>query len=151
MYFFDVIDEACTPKKGTKFSAAIDLFSRVDVTIPANGKRTNFIQLGVKLNDKNFKKVAKKLDISLSKFKKHFYIDLQPRSSIRAKGQLAGTGIIDLDFQDELCLILHNLTDEDFEIKKGDKVAQALLVSHKTNLLGYKTNAKRVGGFGSTN
>ena len=32
---FKILDEVCTPKRGTKYSAYVDLFAREDVTIGA--------------------------------------------------------------------------------------------------------------------
>ena len=32
---FEILDEACTPKRGTKYSAYVDLFAREDVIIVA--------------------------------------------------------------------------------------------------------------------
>ena len=48
---FKVINEVCEPKRGTKYSAYVDLFAREDVTIGAG--ETEVIPLGVKI-DPNF-------------------------------------------------------------------------------------------------
>ena len=37
-----------------------------------------------------------------------------------------------------------------FEIKKGDKVAQCTLKEHKGYLMGYESDVVRISGFGST-
>ena len=42
------------------------------------------------------------------------------------------------------------ISDMNFEIKKGDKVAQCTLKEHKGYLMGYETETLRTGGFGST-
>jgi len=97
------------------------------------------------------------------------YLELHPRSSLRAKGLISNTGIIDLDYKDEIKIIIHNpvdvkqivengynytiLVDSDdceFVIKKGDKIAQILLKEHKGYLLGVSSDEERNGGFGST-
>ena len=76
-----------------------------------------------------------------------------------------------MDYQDEIMMIIHNpiksseilnyirlaqgLNEEsqintDFEIKKGDKIAQITLLEHKSYLFGIDTDKERKGGFGST-
>ena len=154
-----VLDDVCKPTKGSKYSAAIDLYAREDVVIGAG--ETVLVPLGVCLEYDKF-------PIFLKNNLNKFYLQLEPRSSLRAKGLTAGTGIIDLDYKDEIMIILHNpfnlvgfIVDIDegihlpnkfpcYEIKKGDKVAQIMLKEHKTYLMGVDTEEKRTGGFGST-
>ena len=106
---------------------------------------------------------------------KSHYLEVALRSSLGVKGLIIanGIGIIDLDYPDEIGLIVHNpygiyereyrtegrlcgevttieTKKEPFEIKKGDKVAQACLKEHKSYLLGYETETIRTGGYGST-
>lgn len=159
----EILDKVCTPTKGSKYSAAIDLYSREDIVIGAG--ETKLIPLGVKI-DKN------KMPIYLQNNMHRHYLQLEPRSSLRAKGLIAGTGIIDLDYKDEIMIILHNpiwqtrlgtyedgkktivhfgaTTNFDYKINKGDKIAQILLKEHKTYLFGIETEDERSGGFGST-
>ena len=171
-----VLDEVCKPTKGSKYSAAIDLYAREDVVIGAG--ETAKVPLGVCLEYDNF-------PIYLKNNLDKFYLQLEPRSSLRAKGLISGTGIIDIDYKDEIEIILSNpiqyidkVIDIDegadyieidylgspssredeikvkysssFKIKKGDKIAQIMLKEHKGHLLGYETETKRSGGFGST-
>ena len=103
-------------------------------------------------------------------FLKSHYLEVALRSSLGVKGLIIanGIGIIDLDYPDEIGLIVHNPQNiklfkigtsgemiiknfkEPFEIKKGDKVAQCTLKEHKGYLMGYESDAIRDGGFGST-
>ena len=94
-------------------------------------------------------------------FLKSHYLEVALRSSLGVKGLIIanGIGIIDLDYLDEIGLIVHNpLKDANtliaenvpFEIKKGDKVAQCTLKEHKGFMMGYESDAVRVSGFGST-
>lgn len=160
-----VLDEVCTPTMGSKYSAAIDLYAREDAVIGVG--ETKIIPLGVCIDLDGWLK-------SFEEFKGCHYLQLEPRSSLRAKGLQAGTGIVDLDFTQEIKIILHNplvgLYKEQsetqiklqyigankeadygiFKISKGDKIAQIMLKEHKTYLMGISTEDKRVGGFGST-
>lgn len=150
-----ILDKVCTPTKGSKFSAAIDLYARENVVIGAG--ETALVPLGVKL-DKN------KMPIYLQNNKHRHYLQLEPRSSLRVKGLQAGTGIIDLDYEDEIKLVIHNpvgnhfsniqekscFSTNKFKIKKGDKIAQIMIKEHKAYLFGIETEQERSGGFGST-
>ena len=181
-----ILDDVCKPTRGSKYSAAIDLYSAEDVVIEAG--ETVKVPLGVcidsdKLKPKHFFKQYKDYNPELidsmieiddkryDDFMKSHYLQLEPRSSLRAKGLIAGTGIIDLDYKDEIMIILlnqsmkkafvplqghqnigsyHMVENDRYIIKKGDKIAQILLKEHKTYLMGIDTEEERTGGFGST-
>ena len=172
---FKILDEVCTPRRGTKYSAYVDLFSREDYVIGAG--ETKIIKLGVKLDlDKLYKSwyfytEQNNISGSWEIYLKSHYLEVALRSSLGAKGLIIsnGIGIIDLDYPDEIGLIVHNPVqirefvqngnnyttvvdsdDSEFVIKKGDKVAQCTLKEHKGYLMGYETEIVRVGGFGST-
>ena len=62
-----------------------------------------------------------------------------------------GSGIIDMDYQGEWKEVICNLSGDVYIIKKGDRIAQAVLMSHNTgSLKQYASFEERVGGFGST-
>lgn len=172
---FKILDEVCTPRRGTKYSAYVDLFSREDYVIGAG--ETKIIKLGVKLDlDKLYKSwyfytEQNNISGSWEMYLKSHYLEVALRSSLGVKGLIIsnGIGIIDLDYPDEIGLIVHNPVqirefvqngnnyttvvdsdDSEFVIKKGDKVAQCTLKEHKGYLMGYETEIVRVGGFGST-
>lgn len=154
-----VIDEKCTPTRGTKYSACVDLRSRVDVKLEAG--TTVIIPLGVKIDLTDFiSDGTDKLYVL-----QNYYIDVKPRSSIRAKGLIAGSGVIDLDYPDEIGLILYKpLTIVSVlksivslgrwktfvEFKKGERIAQAMVKRHYTDFFGIYTDKLRDGGVGST-
>jgi len=172
---FKIIDEVCTPNRATKYSAYVDLFAREDVAIGAG--ETKIVPLGVKIDldmnviDYNFNHYTNE---EQQKVKENFmgshYLEIALRSSLAVKGLIIsnGIGIIDLDYPDEIGLIVHNPLnagedfstngslicfdeiDHSFIIKKGDKVAQCTLKEHKGYLMGYKSDFIRKGGFVST-
>lgn len=177
---FEVLDEVCQPTRATKYSAMVDLYAREDVVIGAG--ETKIIPLGVKIDlgliDREFLGInACKNDIVCmqiwERFLRSHYLELHPRSSLRAKGIIIGVGVIDLDYPDEIGLIVHNPIvgcdsyienkdgdinndfigancDSYFKISKGDKIAQCTLKEHKGYLLGIESDTDRTGGFGST-
>lgn len=167
---FKVLTEGCEPKRATKYSAAVDLFAAEDKIIKAG--ETAKVRLGVKLEMEALKESFYEngiiqrhfLNDFFENFLKSHYLQLEPRSSLRAKGLIAGTGIIDLDYKDEIMIILHNpMTGKNdcdeatcicspnataYKINKGEKIAQIMLCEHKSYLLGYESDTERVGGFG---
>ena len=87
----------------------------------------------------------------MKKFLSSYYLDLKPRSGLRAKGIIADSGVIDLDYPKEIKIILNNFSCcNDFIINKGDKIAQIMLKKHETDLMGFFSKEKRTSGFGST-
>ena len=172
---FKILDEVCTPRRGTKYSAYVDLFAREDITIGAG--ETKIVKLGVKIDFNNdlggFDLVLYQNGFKggFNKFLKSHYLEVALRSSLGVKGLIIanGIGIIDLDYPDEIGLIVHNPVqirefvqngnnyttvvdsdDSEFVIKKGDKVAQCTLKEHKGYFMGFESDVVRTGGFGST-
>lgn len=59
-----------------------------------------------------------------------YEIQVRPRSGLAAKngiGVLNSPGTIDSDYRGEVKVILFNFSDEDFVIKRGDRIAQMIL------------------------
>lgn len=175
-----ILDDACTPKRGTKYSAYVDLFAREDVVVGAGD--TKIVPLGVKLDlEKLYQKwfiytEQNKINESWSFFLSSHYLEIALRSSLGVKGLVIanGKGVVDLDYEGEIGLIVHNPitaidayvenidgdvwsdyvgagADNSFKIKKGDKVCQCTLKEHKSYLMGYESDNIRSGGYGSTN
>jgi len=167
---FEVLDGATAPTRATKYSAMVDLYAREDVIIGAG--ETKIVPLGIKIHIDGVDAYHIKLGGGLNPrttcvtdkeainiFKSTHYLELHPRSSLRAKGLIVGVGICDLDYPDEIGLIVHNpvidvtfgvYNGSRFVIKKGDKIAQCTLKEHKGYLLGIESDTERSGGFGST-
>ena len=172
---FKVLTKGCEPSKGSKYSAGIDLHSSEDCIIAAG--ETKIIGLGVcidldffdsldEYNKENFSYSITSDEMEpLDAFLKTHYLELQLQRSISTKGLISNTDVIDLDYEDEIKIIIHNpynrLSDFDntkrgamdkidFYIFKGDKIAQILLKEHKGYLLGVESDEERNGDFGST-
>lgn len=186
---FTILKGGVAPKIKTEFSSSADLCSRGDITIGAG--ETKIIPLGVKINldyfkdnfiektytkddDNNILKGVVFNQYEYSHFLKSHFLELKLRSSLAIKKGLIianGTGEIDLDYPDEIGLIVHNPVrvkqivengvnytiledreDTEVTIKAGERVAQIKLMPHKNYLMPdeYRSDDKRVGGFGST-
>lgn len=84
------------------------------------------------------------------------YGRVAPRSGLAVKNFIdVGAGVVDSDYRGNLGVVLFNFSDQDFQVKKGDRVAQLIcekiefpeLVEEKENLTETERGA---GGFGST-
>ena len=156
-----VLDGFCVPTRGTKYSAGVDLYAREDVII--NMGETKLIPLGVKIDIDYIKDViggdnsaTDEISGAVDAFMRSHYFGLKIRSSSALKGLIIpnGEGVIDMDYPDEINLMVHYPFTPNgvsfYEIEKGDKVAQIMLLKHETDLLNITSDAKRIGGFGST-
>ncbi len=82
---------------------------------------------------------------------------VRPRSGLAAKKGvtvLNAPGTIDADYRGEIGVILVNLSDEEFSIEKGERIAQLVIARHEraewmeVDRLG--ETVRGAGGFGST-
>ena len=128
------------PEYKTEGAAAFDLYTREDLTIPAQGwglAPSNIIMEIPK---------GQGLIISARSSLAKNYPGLIPAN---------GIGLIDSDYRgdsDEIKISLYNFTNQDIFIKKGDRIAQALLMKYERyewDEVEQMTSEDR-GGFGST-
>lgn len=82
---------------------------------------------------------------------------VRPRSGLAAKKGITvlnSPGTIDADYRGEIGVILVNLSNEDFTIEKGERVAQLVIARHEraswepVDIL--EETVRGAGGFGST-
>lgn len=86
-----------------------------------------------------------------------YEMQVRPRSGLAAKHGITvlnAPGTIDADYRGEVKVILVNLSDTDFEIKPGERIAQLVVAAHariewqEVDTLG--DTERGAGGFGST-
>ena len=180
--------DAILPKRQTRFSAGFDVFANEDKVIAAG--QTELIGLGIAIDlaqESAYEMMGltvygsdRAIIEKIIKFRSTYYLELHIRSSLRAKGLTSlGTGVIDMDFDQEVKMAIHNPicgyedvdhcdhglismpfgasmfkgeTNPNYEIKKGDKIGQLILLQHAGYLMPseYTLNNERVGGFGSS-
>lgn len=51
-----------------------------------------------------------------------------PRSGLASSGRLALTGVVDCAYRGEVCATLYNSTRETWHVKRGDRVAQLVIM-----------------------
>lgn len=99
------------PKYATPQSAGADVRSTIDINIPAHGRAL----------------VPTGLFIAVPS---GYEMMVRPRSGLALKKGITvlnTPGTIDADYRGEVGVILFNTTDEDFEVKSGDRIAQLVL------------------------
>ena len=173
--------DAILPKRQTRFSAGFDVFANEDKVIPAG--QTELIGLGIAIDKDYLYSLGDMGEFnSNAEFLQRHYFALHIRSSLRVKGLTSlGTGVIDMDFDQEVKMVINNpmvavqcipiksgsgeyIGDEyksegfgdlefgAYEVKKGDKIGQLILLTHAGHLMPseYTLDNERVGGFGSS-
>jgi len=159
---FKVLTKGCEPTRGSKYSACVDLYASEDVVIGAG--ETKLIGLGVAIDFETFMDdyphILKPCGDTWLDFMASHYLQLMLRSSLSKELVIAnGVGVIDLDYEDEIKIRLHNPIkganelghyETYSQIKKGQKIAQITLLEHKSYLFGIDSDVERSGGFGST-
>lgn len=136
------LGEGLTPSYGSEFAAGMDLYSPID-TIILSGKQ-----------------ILIPLDISISwsgPDETNYYARIAPRSGMCFKNNVSPTaGVIDYDYRGNVGVLLHNYGLNDFEIKRGDRIAQLIFekinrVEHIFKVEEHPIQTSRGdGGFGST-
>jgi dUTP pyrophosphatase len=86
-----------------------------------------------------------------------FEAQIRPRSGLAIRHGITvlnSPGTIDADFRGEVCIILINLSAEDFVVRNGDRICQMVMASHEKvewkPAEELKTSGRGEGGFGHT-
>ena len=82
---------------------------------------------------------------------------VRPRSGLAAKKGITvlnSPGTVDADYRGEIGVILVNLSQEDFVIENGERIAQLIIAKHERaewiEVQGLTETSRGEGGFGST-
>lgn len=129
-------EKATLPTRGSPLSAGYDLYSAERKVIPAHGKALIDTQISIAVPVGTYGRVA-------------------PRSGLASKFMIdTGAGVIDADYRGVVFVLLFNLSDKDFQVEEGDRVAQLILEKiHTAEVLEVQDldeTIRGAGGFGST-
>ena len=128
------------PKYETNSSSGMDLSANIEKEIKIEPGKISIIPTGISVA-----------------IPKNFEIQIRPRSGLAAKSQVSvlnSPGTIDADYRGELKVILINLSNKTFVVKKGARIAQMVLcpivrvVFKEVDSL--DITGRGAGGFGST-
>lgn len=105
------------PSYETEQSAGMDLHANIDASITLKPLERTIIKTG--------------LFIALPP---GFEAQVRPRSGLAAKKGITvlnSPGTVDADYRGEIGVILVNLSDEDFVIQDGERIAQMVIAKHE--------------------
>ena len=95
------------PTRGSEYAAGYDLYSYKDYSVKP--KECILVDTGICVTVPS-----------------GTYGRIAPRSSVAKKKILVNAGVIDGDYCGIVFVMVHNLSDIDFEIKKGERIAQLI-------------------------
>ena len=82
---------------------------------------------------------------------------IRPRSGLAIKRGITvlnSPGTIDADYRGEICVILINLSNEEYTVKNGDRIAQVIIAKHSNvvweEVIELDLSSRGNKGFGST-
>jgi len=102
--------QARIPTRGSAKAAGHDLYANEERTIPAREQDASVVPTGISITPP-----------------KGTYGRIALRSGMAVKHQIAvNAGVIDSDYTGEIKVVLANMSDQDYQIQKGDRIAQLI-------------------------
>jgi dUTP pyrophosphatase len=131
-----LVQDATLPTRGSSGAVGYDLYSIDEVVVSPSQRALVGTGVAVILPMNVYGRVA-------------------PRSGLAVKhGIQVGAGVVDPDYRGEIKVVIFNQGDRDFEIKKGDRIAQLVLERCETpdvrEVESLDDTDRGSGGFGST-
>ena len=130
-------ENATIPTQGTKFAAGYDLYAAEDAVVVCGARKLIKTNISMEITHGYYGRIA-------------------PRSGLAYKSGIdVLAGVIDSDYRGDIGVILYN-TDKniDFEVKKGDRIAQIIFEACYSATLNTVENLdntlRQSGGYGST-
>ena len=114
LYVKKIRNTAAIPRRGTEDAAGYDIASAEETVVPAKGKTVVKTGISIAVPDGCYGRLA-------------------PRSGLAVKKHIdVGAGVINADHRGEIGVVLFNHSEEDFQIKQGDRIAQLILEKIET-------------------
>lgn len=132
------INNGKLPEYKTTGASGADCYARIGNAVVIKAKKTETIPLGFAVE-----------------IPAGYEMQIRPRSGLARKdGVKAVLGTVDSDYRGEVCAIIFNDSEKDFEVKDGDRIAQAVIapvIKANWNVVESLGDTERgEGGFGST-
>ncbi len=136
-------EDAKLPTRGSNHAACYYLYSLTEGSIPPGEKL--LVRTGI--------------SVRMPMLQKPFQIygSIRSRSGLSVKNDIeSGAGVIDYDYDQEICVVLRNHSNKDFSFAKHTRIAQMVLeVHYVADIVEVKAfpelcDQNRMGGFGST-
>ena len=128
-------DDAIIPKRGSQQAAGYDLYTIDEGRLMP--KHTRLFDTGISFTVPS-----------------GTYGRIAPRSGLSKKGILVNAGVVDRDYTGPVKVMLHNLSDDMYQVKKNDRIAQLIIEKIATPVIeevgSLEETDRGDGGFGST-
>jgi len=128
-------DDAIIPKRGSEQAAGYDLYTIDEGRLMP--KQTRLFDTGISFTVPS-----------------GTYGRIAPRSGLSKKGILVNAGVVDRDYTGPVKVMLHNLSDDMYQVKKNDRIAQLIIEKIATPIIeevgSLEETDRGDGGFGST-
>jgi len=130
-------ENATIPTQGTSFAAGYDLYAAEDAVVVCGTRKLIKTNISMEITPGYYGRIA-------------------PRSGLAYKNGIdVLAGVIDSDYRGDIGVVLYNTDNNiDFEIKKGDRIAQIIFEACYTATLNNVENLdntlRQGGGYGST-
>ncbi|KAL8473074.1 hypothetical protein ACS0TY_030059 [Phlomoides rotata] len=125
-------EKAIVPSRASPLSAGYDLSSAVETKVPARGKALVPTDLSIAVPEGAYARIESRSGFSIE----------------------VGAGVVDADYRGPVGVLLHNLSDVDFEVKHGDRIAQMIIhisvTPEVTEVDDLDSTVRGSAGFGST-
>ena len=128
------------PQYQTTAAAGLDLHAELDESLVLKPLERTLIPTGLKIE-----------------LPEGYEAQIRPRSGLAYKHGLTvlnSPGTVDADYRGEVKVLLVNLSNQDFEIKDGERVAQMVIAKHEQidweEVEVLSDTARGAGGYGST-
>ena len=133
-------ENAIIPTRATNGSAGLDLYACLDNSETILPSETKLIKTGIAIS-----------------IEKDFVAYVYARSGLAVKKGITlanCVGVIDSDYRGEVCVALHNISKEPYEVKEGERIAQLVIQKVEYPTIIETENLDETkrgeGGFGST-
>jgi dUTP pyrophosphatase len=128
------------PEYATPLSAGLDLRANIEIPVILKPLERKLIPTGIYLE-----------------LPAGFEAQIRPRSGLAIKKGITvlnSPGTIDADYRGEVCVILVNLSNEEFIINDGERICQMVIASHEQaewiEVTELEETGRGAGGFGHT-
>jgi len=128
------------PEYATSLSAGLDLRANIEIPVILKPLERKLIPTGIYLE-----------------LPAGFEAQIRPRSGLAIKKGITvlnSPGTIDADYRGEVCVILINLSNEEFIINDGERICQMVIASHEQaewiEVTELEETGRGAGGFGHT-
>ena len=128
------------PEYATPLSAGLDLRANIEIPVILKPLERKLIPTGIYLE-----------------LPAGFEAQIRPRSGLAIKKGITvlnSPGTIDADYRGEVCVILVNISNEEFIINDGERICQMVIASHEQaewiEVTELEETGRGAGGFGHT-